>query len=184
MTSAGSAVSESRTAPSTDCSASRFCGGATAPGAPAPSCPPLKRRVCPLVRSGTVIGRPSLGPGPVAPPGVPAPCDRFVAGLDEGVTGLLLLDDHRLDGRRDAGRDLDLDHARADRLDRLVAVVDANAARLLDGVDDVLRGDRAEEPAVVASLVRDGEDGLVEQGRVLLRAGRRLGDRAVGGLAA
>ena len=31
MISAGSAVSDSRTAPSTDCSASRFCGGATGP---------------------------------------------------------------------------------------------------------------------------------------------------------
>ena len=31
MMSAGSAVSDSRTAPSTDCSASRFCGGATGP---------------------------------------------------------------------------------------------------------------------------------------------------------
>ena len=40
MISAGSAVSDSRTAPSTDCSASRFCGGASGPsGSAAPPLP-------------------------------------------------------------------------------------------------------------------------------------------------
>ena len=34
MISAGSAVSDSSTAPSTDCSASRFWGGVTAPSCP------------------------------------------------------------------------------------------------------------------------------------------------------
>ena len=34
MISAGSAVSDSSTAPSTDCSASRFCGGVTGPSKP------------------------------------------------------------------------------------------------------------------------------------------------------
>src|SRR4051794_10681263 len=34
MISAGSAVSDSRTAPRTDCSASRFCGGVTGPPLP------------------------------------------------------------------------------------------------------------------------------------------------------
>ena len=53
MIRAGSAVSDSRTAPRTDCSASRFCGGAIGP--------PLKPEPWPFVRSGALIGRPSLG---------------------------------------------------------------------------------------------------------------------------
>ncbi len=53
MISAGSAVSESSTAPSTDCSASRFWGGAI--GAPP------KGLLFPLVWVGAVIGRSSLG---------------------------------------------------------------------------------------------------------------------------
>src|SRR6185437_9293492 len=51
MISAGSAVSDSRTAPSTDCSASRFCGGATGP----------RPFVYPLVSACALIGRSSLG---------------------------------------------------------------------------------------------------------------------------
>ena len=52
MMSAGSAVSDSSTAPSTDCSASRFCGGATGPsGMRGAGLWPL------VVRSGMLTGR-------------------------------------------------------------------------------------------------------------------------------
>ena len=78
---------------------------------------------------------------------------------------------------RHAVADLDRDHAGADRLDRLLevdlAAVDVDAAGLLDRVDDVLRGDRAEQAAVVAGLVGDGEHGLVEQRGALLGPRRR-----------
>src|SRR5919198_65098 len=162
MISAGSAVSESSTAPSTDCSASRFCGGAIGPLKP--------WDVCPLVRSGALIGRSSLGRRPVAlavPDGPfllrPQICREVVAESGRSpCRALLLLDDHRLDGRGDAGRDLDLDHPRADGLDRLaeadVVAVDRDAAGLLDRVRDVLRGHGAEEAALLAGLVRDRED--------------------------
>src|SRR3954471_22537157 len=102
MISAGSAVSESRTAPRTDCSASRFCGGAI--GAP------LKLVPWPLARLGALIGRTSLG--------WPSDEHLFVFRYDrineeaparpalrrsKRVTlELLLFDDHRLDGRDDA----------------------------------------------------------------------------------
>src|SRR3954471_5627342 len=70
-----------------------------------------------------------------------------------GGSRLLLLDDHRLDGRDDAVLDLDLDHAGADGPDRLLevdlAAIDGDPAGVLDGVDDVLRGHRAEEAPVV-----------------------------------
>ena len=48
-------------------------------------------------------------------------------------------------------------------------------ARLPHRVDDLLRGDRAEQPAVVARLVRDREHGLAQQRRVLLGALGLLG---------
>ena len=54
MISAGSAVSESSTAPSTDCSASRFCGGAIGAAAEGDA-------VGLFVWVGAVIGRSSLG---------------------------------------------------------------------------------------------------------------------------
>src|SRR5215210_4932109 len=98
---------------------------------------------------------------------------------------LLLLDHHRLDRRGHAVLDLDYDHARADRLDRLVEVdvtaVDRDAARVLDRVGDVLRCHRSEEPAVVAGLVRDREHRLVEQRRALLGLGGGVGLGALGG---
>src|SRR6476660_5211028 len=80
MISAGSAVSESRTAPRTDCSASRFCGGAIGPSYGLP--PPLEK-AWPLVRSGALMGRPSLGLSPVA------------AGWPDGSTLLVPRDCHR-----------------------------------------------------------------------------------------
>src|SRR6185295_14277624 len=90
------------------------------------------------------------------------------------VLRLLLLDDHRLDGRGDAVLDLDVDHAGADRADRLLevdlAAIDLDAAGLLDRVDDVLRRDRAEQTAVVARLVRDREHRAAEHGGGVLRA--------------
>src|SRR4051794_22803031 len=77
------------------------------------------------------------------------------------ASGLLLLADDGLHRRGDAVGDLDLDDAGADRLDRLleadVAAIDVDAARLLDRVDDVLRGDGAEEAAVLARLMGDGQ---------------------------
>ena len=53
-------------------------------------------------------------------PTVPLP-DRVRCG-PAGSAGLLLLDDHRLDGRDDAVGDLDLDHVGPDGADRLVEV--------------------------------------------------------------
>ena len=57
-----------------------------------------------------------------------------------------------------------------------------DAAGLLDRVDDVLRGDGAEQAAVVAGLVGDREHGLVELLGALLGALGGLGGRAVEGL--
>src|SRR5690242_19794731 len=130
MISAGSAVSESSTAPRTDCSASRFCGGASGP--------PAKAGGWPLV-GGALIGRTTLsGPSdehvfcPAHTAGFPQSCHRVVTNLRRDVTNagsgrrsrdctggsgarLLLLDDHRLDGRDHAVLHLDLDHAGTDR---------------------------------------------------------------------
>src|SRR3954447_22491001 len=195
MIRAGSAVSESRTAPRTDCSASRFCGGATGPSKRRPP-PSSWGELWPLVRSGALIGRPSLGPGPVAqtrPSGPtllrPQNCREAVTELARGAAArLLLLDDHRLDGRRDAGRDLDDDHPRADGLDRLVEVdvapVDRDAAGVVDRIGDVLRRDRSEESPVLTRLMRDREHGAVEQLRALARPRLGVGDRALGCLLA
>ena len=58
MMSAGSAVSDSSTAPRTDCSASRFCGGAIGPSGRRGTALPLE-----WVRSGMLTGQPSLGSG-------------------------------------------------------------------------------------------------------------------------
>ena len=58
MISAGSAVSDSRTAPRTDCAASRFCGGAIGPSG-------MRGRAWPLVvRSGALIGADRVYPQP------------------------------------------------------------------------------------------------------------------------
>src|SRR3954447_4831156 len=119
MISAGSAVSDSSTAPSTDCSTSRFCGGATGPLKP-PRAGPSWDQPWPLVRSGALMGRSSLGRGPVTQAGSDGPfllapqnCREVVAEAGRSPPeALLVFDDHRLDRRHDAGRDLDLDHAR------------------------------------------------------------------------
>src|SRR4051812_41985077 len=55
-----------------------------------------------------------------------------------------------------------------------LAAVELHAARLLDGIGDVLRGDRPEEPAIVARGLRDGEHRAREQRGVLLSALRHL----------
>src|SRR3954452_5564605 len=151
MISAGSAVSDSSTAPSTDCSASRFCGGATGPSNVRP--PPLAK-LWPLVRSGALMGRPSLGRCPVAAgpsEGRSLLIPRTCRGV--GAESLLLLGDDRLHRGDDAVRHLDVDHSRAHGADRLVeadvAAIDVDPARLLDRVDDVLRGDRAGQAAVL-----------------------------------
>src|SRR3954452_8686449 len=82
--------------------------------------------------------------------------------------------DDRLDLRGHALVHLDRDHVRAGGPDRVLeldlALVELEAARLLDRVDDVLRGDGAEQPAVVARRLRDGEHRAREQRSVLLRA--------------
>src|SRR5829696_6050278 len=155
MISAGSAVSESRTAPRTDCSASRFCGGAVAVS-------PLRWSAIaiPAIESRSGIG----GFGARARKLLRLSAELLrrasVARASLDLAALLLFDDHRLDGRGDVVGDLDDDHARADGADRLVevdlAAIDADAARLADGVDDVLRRDGAEQAPVVAGLVRDG----------------------------
>src|SRR4051794_1455039 len=139
------------------------------------------------------MGRSSLGRRPVAQARstplfllAPQNCREVVAKPGRSpAEALLVFDDHRLDGCDNARRDLDLDDAGADRLDRLaepdVVPVDREAARLLDRVSDVLRRDRAEQAAVLARLVRDREDGLVEQLGALLRLALGVRDRAVGG---
>src|SRR5205085_12502088 len=59
----------------------------------------------------------------------------------------------------------------ADRiLEMDLAAVDADAAGVADRVGDVLRGHRTEQPAVVARLLRDRQNGAAEQRRVLLSA--------------
>ena len=91
-------------------------------------------------------------------------CDFAICGF---AAELLLLDDHRLDGRHHAVLDLDDDHVRADVADRLLevdlALVDLDPARVADRVGDVLGGDRAEQASVVAGLLGDRQDGLAEQ---------------------
>ena len=61
--------------------------------------------------------------------------------------------------------------------------IDPQAARLADRVGDLLGGHRAEELAVLAGAVMEGEDGLRQQGRGLLGALGRLLLRALLGLA-
>src|SRR4051812_2143450 len=78
--------------------------------------------------------------------------------------------DDRLDLSRDALVHLDRDHVRPGRADRILELdlplVELQAARLLDRLDDVLRGDRPEQPPVVARLLRDGETGPGRQAAV------------------
>src|SRR3954447_22233258 len=94
--------------------------------------------------------------------------------------------DHGLDRGGHAGGDLHDDHVRAHRLDRLVemhvALVDRDAARVLDRVGDVLRGDRPEQAAVVAGLLADRQDGAVELLGVLLGAGDEVASGLLLGL--
>src|SRR5215212_9685560 len=109
MMSAGSAVSESSTAPSTDCSASRFCGGAIGPsGTRSGAAWPL------LMRSGMLTSRESrlrVGPNIRSCRKLRRVCAGLLRRRDcQPESALLLLDDHRLDGRRDAVLDLDHDH--------------------------------------------------------------------------
>ena len=89
----------------------------------------------------------------------------------EGAAAALRGDDHGLDGRGHVVGDLDDDHVGPGVADRVLevdlAAVDADAARVADRVGDVLRGDRAEQPPVVARLLRDRQDGASEQRGVL-----------------
>src|SRR5436309_2396783 len=81
-----------------------------------------------------------------------------IAGLAGGHDGL--------DGRGDTVVHLDRDHVRSRGLDRLLeldlAAVQLQSASLADGIDDLLRGDRAEQPAVVTCGVGDREHRLGE----------------------
>ena len=80
--------------------------------------------------------------------------------------------DDGLDGGDEALCDLDVDHEGAEFLDRLLqqhlALVDGDAARVLDGVGDVGGRDAAEEAVALAGLGGQRDDGLVERGRELL----------------
>ena len=192
MISVCSAVSDSSTAPRTDCSASRFCGGVTGPsrqarsggvavavgcGRGAHEAAESRSRVGPNVRSAWNVRRfvrEREGPPEAAVRYAAARCGaRYFCSTTMVLTVAVT-----------PVGDLDDDHAGADGLDRLVevdvAAVDRDAARLLDGVGDVLRGDRAEQAAVLAGLVGDREDRLVEQRGVLLRRCAGVGDRALG----
>src|SRR5690242_801415 len=98
--------------------------------------------------------------GTGAPRNANGPASRARLNRLRGVrAGLLRVDDDRLDRRRDAVADPDDDLVGADVADRLlevdVAAVDVEPAGVLDRVGDVLRGDRAEQAAVVAGLLRD-----------------------------
>src|SRR6185437_9412241 len=88
--------------------------------------------------------------------------------------------------RGDAPGHLDRDHVRAGGLDRVLqldlAAVQLQSARLAYRVNDVLRGDRAEQATVVARLLWDREDGLLQQRRVLVGPLRRLARGALSGL--
>ena len=138
MISAYSAVSDSRIAPRTDCSASR--------------CAAARRRAAAAVGRWPLAGDRAhraaeaserLAAAFRARANVAARRRRARRFVRSACAALLLLDDHRLDGRGDAVGDLDDDHVGADVLDRLVevdlAAVDRDAAGLLDRVGDVLR---------------------------------------------
>src|SRR3954447_4178257 len=84
----------------------------------------------------------------------------------------------RLDLSRDSLVHLDRDHVRPGRADRILELdlplVELQAARLLDRVDDVLRRDRAVQPPILTRRLRDREDGAGQERRVLLRAVGKL----------
>src|SRR3954469_25018474 len=98
MISAGSVVSDSRTAPSTDCSASRFCGGASgAPVKPLPLCVGALMRAA---ESRRAFGRERMFFALVAAlTKKRRPVGRRFARAALRLRGLTLLDDHGLDGR-------------------------------------------------------------------------------------
>src|SRR3954471_17906084 len=101
-----------------------------------------------------------------------------------GRRGPSLCGHDRLDLSGDALVHLDRDHVRPGRADRGLELdlppVELQPARLLDRVDDVLRRDRAEQPAVLARSLRDREDGAGQERRVLLRAVGELLSRLLG----
>src|SRR3954451_15574390 len=137
------ACSLRRIAPRTDVSASSFWGGSL-----------------PEVSGGIEMA--------TADQAMPGP------GTERAQAGPSLCGHDGLDLSRDALVHLDRDHVRPGRADRILELdlplVELQAARLLDRLDDVLRRDRPEQPPVVARLLRDGEDGAGQQSRVLLRA--------------
>src|SRR2546421_4770742 len=92
--------------------------------------------------------------------------------------------DDRLYLSGDALVDLDRDHVRTGRANRVIELhlppVELQATSLLDRVDDVLRGDGAEQAAVVAGRLRDREDGAREKRGVFLCAIGELLRRLLG----
>jgi hypothetical protein len=89
-------------------------------------------------------------------------------------SALLLFGDDRLDAGGRSASQLNLDHVGAGLVDRLLeadlAAVDLQTAGITNRVRDLLRRDRAEELAVLAGAVVDGEDGLRHQRRGFLGA--------------
>ena len=195
MISAGSAVSESRTAPRTDCSASRFCGGAVA--------------VSPLRWSAIAIRRSSLG----RPRGLPAPprarSPRLSAELLRSASVAC-----RSASRRDRAAGVLLDDVllalASTTIVLMVAVTSSATSTTTMRVPTVrigssrwtlrrsMRMPRASRMASTMSCdvtepnrrpsspawCGDGEDGLVEQLGVVARLRGRLRERLLGGLLA
>ena len=195
MISAGSAVSDSRTAPRTDCSASRFCGGAIGPSEPrAP--PPLPWPMA--------VGAVGGAHGPTE--------SRSASGRRRGSLRVLRCSfreivtrpaqswhDQRAASAAAVGKRMRERYFCSTTIVLTVAVTPSSTststirvptvrigssrwtwrrsivdpARLLDRVDDVLRRDGAEQAAVLARLVGDRQHRAVEQLRVLARARRR-----------
>src|SRR5581483_613103 len=93
------------------------------------------------------------------------PFERATARL--GLAALSRLGDDHLDRRGHPAADLDLDHEAPGFPDRLVELdllaVHSDPAGSLDRFRDLRRGDRAEQLAVLAGRVADGEDGLREE---------------------
>src|SRR3954465_8038750 len=133
------ACSLSRIAPRTEVSASSFWGGSL-----------------PEVSGGIEMA--------TADQAMPGP------GTERAQAGPSLCGHDGLDLSRDALVHLDRDHVRPGRADRILQMdlppVALQTARLLDRIDDVLRRHRSEQPPVLASRLRDGEDGARQERRV------------------
>ena len=129
-----SRASATSIAPSTDSSASMFCGGTAALRRALPSSHGAARtRPSSVFASTTIVLTGAITPGATSISTMCVPSSRIGSSR------------------------------------RTLALVDAEPARLLDRVDDLLRGHRAEQAAVLAGLVGDREHGLGQQRGGLLR---------------